>query len=193
MFLYKSATNKEKTTNPILVTKHGSHNQASHGRKGGGSGGGGGAGGAKPNKKDDNRYFASLTSEGKKGLKEIDAAAAGNDAGKLEEIENEYRMKAEDAEAAGDQEANSALSGVADHAASVRQEIKVVQPKSPKDKIQTSIRLRNSQQQALNRVNDIKNRMQGNNSASLQAKLSLELRDARNQLASIQTAQARLK
>jgi len=47
MFLYKSATNKEKATAPTLVTKHGSHNQASHGRRGGGGGGGGG-GSSKP-------------------------------------------------------------------------------------------------------------------------------------------------
>ncbi len=34
MFLYKSAANQKQTTNPSLVAKHGSHNQASHGRKG---------------------------------------------------------------------------------------------------------------------------------------------------------------
>ncbi len=46
MFLYKSATSAEKSTEPTLVTKHGSHNQKTH--AGSRGGGGGGSSEAKP-------------------------------------------------------------------------------------------------------------------------------------------------
>lgn len=39
MFLYKSATAQQKSSEPISVTKHGSHNQSSHGRRGSGGSG----------------------------------------------------------------------------------------------------------------------------------------------------------
>lgn len=49
MFLYKSATSAEKSTEPTLVTKHGSHNQKTHaGSRGGGGGGGSGSASSKP-------------------------------------------------------------------------------------------------------------------------------------------------
>jgi hypothetical protein len=134
MFLYKSATNKEKTTNPILVAKHGSHNQASHGRKGGKGGGGASSSGpsasSKPaktkpakgfkvNERDTDRMWAMLTPEGKEGVARVETAAKKGDREEIKSIESEFRLKADDANEIDDQEANSALSGVADYALTI--------------------------------------------------------------------------
>ncbi len=100
MFLYKSATNKEKTTNPILVAKHGSHNQASHGRKRGGGGASGGSSSAsspsskpkKPSGSNKQKFRDSLSAAKDAGLdkeeaKEISAAFSNKDQDTLLDLE----------------------------------------------------------------------------------------------------------
>ena len=112
------------------VAKHGSHNQASHGKKGGGSAGGGGAGGDSPEegggisnadlkevKGSENREWAlEGGAQGKAEVKGIEDAAKQGNKTKIREIRDTNRGKAAAADSANDQAKNSMFSGVADYA-----------------------------------------------------------------------------
>jgi hypothetical protein len=63
--------------------------------------------------------WAMLTPEGKEGVARVETAAKKGDREEVKSIESEFRLKADDANEIDDQEANSALSGVADYALTI--------------------------------------------------------------------------
>jgi hypothetical protein len=110
------------------VVKHGSHNQAAHGKKGGGSAGGGAGGSAEESggisnenlkevKESENREWAlEGGAQGKAEVKGIEDAAKQGNKTKIREIRDTNRGKAAAADSANDQAKNSMFSGVADYA-----------------------------------------------------------------------------